>query len=88
MTTQEIQDKINHLESRRSMLEWYNGKFLGIVLGLENQGIITKELAETLRNAAADIRGFSYSFSNELKDRYDTMLGEARKREEAIKCKK
>ena len=90
----EIEDKLNKLDCRKSMMEWYVGKFGGMLIALESQHIITHELADALRSAMSDIRGFGTGFANELKEIYDENLTyrkgqeEDKKYKEGKKCKK
>lgn len=90
----EIEDKLNSLDCRKSMMEWYVGKFTGMLIALEHQHVITHELADTLRGAMSDIRGFGAGFCNELKEIYDENLTyrkgqeEDKKYKEDKKCKK
>lgn len=90
----EIEDKLNKLDCRKSMMEWYVGKFTGMLIALENQHVITHELADALRGAMGDIRSFGTGFANELKEIYDENLAyrkdqeEDKKYKEGKKCKK
>lgn len=90
----EIEDKLNSLECRKSMMEWYVGKFTGMLIALESQNVITHELANTLSGAMHDIRGFGSGFATELKTIYDENLSyrknqeEDKKYKEGGKCKK
>lgn len=90
----EIEEKLNKLDCRKSMMEWYIGKFTGMLIALESQHVITHELADALRGAMGDIRSFGTGFANELKEIYDENLTyrkgqeEDKKYKEDKKCKK
>ena len=66
-TIEELQNKLQKLENQRSLWEWYNGKFLGMILALESQGILTESMANKLRDGMADSRAFANSLYYDFK---------------------
>lgn len=86
-TIEELESKLQSLENRKQLSEWYNGKFLGMIQILESQKILTEDAADKLRSVMANFRAFGNQMYYDLKQIYDENLNYRKEQEEDKKYK-
>lgn len=86
-TIEELESKLQSLEKRKQLSEWYNGKFLGMIQILESQKILTEDAADKLRGVMANFRAFGNQMYYDLKQIYDENLNYRKEQEEDKKYK-
>ena len=87
-TIEELESKLQSLENRKQLSEWYNGKFLGMIQMLESQKILTEDAADKLRGVMSDFRAFGNQMYYDLKQIYDENLTYRKDQEEDKKIQR
>lgn len=86
-TIEELESKLQSLENRKQLSEWYNGKFLGMIQMLESQKILTEDAADKLRGVMSDFRAFGNQMYYDLKQIYDENIAFKKSKQEDEKYK-